>query len=107
MLVFPLLAASLVATTSPDNPPAFGSFSAVPLASAIDSNDDASRGAKRGMGVASSKADLLSAKQPSRGRSISTGALKALEGSEMDDESFEPPRRPPGKTPTSARPTWS
>jgi formylglycine-generating enzyme len=87
LLVFPMLAASLVITTSPDFSPAFGHVAAPSACSASESG--ASRNAKNLPAFLSGRA-----KEPSRGRSMPLGALKAFEGSDDDDETVEPPGAP-------------
>jgi sulfatase modifying factor 1 len=88
VLVFPMLAASLVLTTSPDSASAFGPSSSPAL---VFSTDSAC--AKRPLG--GGKVDLHSAKQPSRGRQISlSAALKAAEGFEQDEDALPVPAAP-------------
>jgi len=89
--MFPMLAASLVLTTSPDAPSAFGHLlvpPVVPVAcDSTDTNDDA-RSAKR-LGAGPSKAGVVAAKGSTRGRgrALPVGAMKAFEGSDVDDDS--------------------
>jgi len=87
MLVFPMLAASLVFSASPDISPAFGHL-ATPAACSAGVEGGA-RGAKSLPGFASS-----GAKEPSRGRSIPLAALKAFEGGDDSEEMLEPPASP-------------
>ncbi len=78
MLVFPMLAASLVLSTSADLLPAFGpAYSSAPVSS------DGGRCAKRP--APSAKVELLSAKQPSRGR----GSLAAQKAFAAGDANVE------------------
>jgi hypothetical protein len=89
--MFPMLAASLVFTASPDIAPAFGHFAAPQACTATDHD---SLGAKR-TGILPFKTDLHGAKESSRGRSIPLAALKAFEGSgDDDDEPAEEPAQP-------------
>ena len=78
MVVFPMLAASLVFTASPDIP-ASGRFVERPSFSTHDIGDDC---------------DHRGAKRPSRGRSIPLAALKAFEGADDDEDTVEPAAPP-------------
>jgi sulfatase-modifying factor enzyme 1 len=87
LIVFPMLAASLVFAASPDISPAFGHVAAPVVCSA---NPGAgARGAKNLPGFLSS-----GAKEPSRGRSMPLASLKAFEGGDDSDDTLEPPAAP-------------
>jgi formylglycine-generating enzyme len=79
LLVFPMIAASLVFTASPDIRPVSGHF-----ADKISFSDDGAMGDVDGRG----------AKRPSRGRTIPLAALKAYEGTDEEDDTFVPPPPP-------------
>jgi sulfatase modifying factor 1 len=87
VLMFPMLAASLVLSTSPNPVPAAGHFSVVPLACSSNEDDVDGRSAKR-LPVLPSKTGVSSAKGSTRGRSIPLGAMKAFEGTDDDAEAI-------------------
>ena len=95
MLVYPLLAASLVLSANSDIS-AQVSLVAEPVSctySAESADEGDRRGAKRAR-VFPFEGDLRSAKEPSRGRSIPLAALKAFEGNDDGDGALEPPAAP-------------
>src|SRR5579859_5262655 len=104
VLLFPMLAASLAFAASPDSQ-ALGPFFAAPPPSSASSSDPHDRDALRAKRAAT-VASIKSAKQSSRGRSLDTATMKALQGEDVDDVTFEPPAPRTATTPTSARPTW-
>ncbi len=85
--MFPMLAASLVFSASPDISPAFGHVAAPTACSS--SEGEGERNAKNLPALLSS-----GAKEPSRGRSMSLAALKAFEGSDDSDETLQPASSP-------------
>src|SRR5271166_1608328 len=89
--MFPMLAASLVLTTSPDVPPASGHLPVVPLASSSAETSHDAHNAKQ-LGAGPSKPGVSAAKGTTRGRALPVGALKAFEGSDDDEE--DPVRSP-------------
>src|ERR1700728_1565407 len=90
VLMFPMLAASLVLSTSPNPVPAAGHFSVVPLACNSSADDGDGRSAKR-LPVVPSKTGVSSAKGSTRGRSIPLGAMKAFEGTDDDAQAIPAP----------------
>src|ERR1700723_3117821 len=86
-----MLAASLVFSASPNNPPAF-SHVAQPVACSSQATEGGSRA--KTLGSLAFETDAHGAKGPSRGRSISLGALKAFEGSDDGEDGFQPPSAP-------------
>jgi sulfatase modifying factor 1 len=95
LLVYPLLAASLVLSANSDIS-AQVSLVAEPVSctySAESADEGDRRGAKRAR-VFPFEGDLRSAKEPSRGRSIPLAALKAFEGNDDGDGALEPPAAP-------------
>jgi len=91
VLLFPMLAASLAFAASPDSQ-ALGPFFASPIASSASSSDPHDRDALRAKRAAPTS--IKSAKQSSRGRSLDTASLKALQGVDVDDGAFEVPAPP-------------
>ena len=91
--MFPMLAASLVLSTSPDASPAFGHFAVVPLACNANTPDADSRSAKR-FPMEGSKGGVSAAKGNTRGRALPVGAMKAFEGADADDDAEVAPAAP-------------
>jgi hypothetical protein len=94
LLVYPLLAASLVFSAGTDNFARIWDVVGPPTcASDPGTADDGSeRGAKRRREFPFKR--VLGAKEPSRGRSIPLASLKAFEGSDDGDGALEPPAAP-------------
>src|ERR1700733_1004439 len=77
--MFPMLAATLVLSASPQPAPAAEASSVVPTGCQSGSDEADGVGAKR-LPTVAGKAPLLSAKGSTRGRAIPVGAMKAFEG---------------------------
>jgi sulfatase modifying factor 1 len=93
--VFPMVAASLVFSAAPDIPSAFSQVAPIaPPACAAFEGGRQSESDPLSDRRGASRFGARSAKEPSRGRSIPLGALKAFEGSDDGDETMEPPPGP-------------